>query len=55
MIQFYEDLKDDIKDNLYKEDILDTLIEYIQYIIKIDDRLYIYYIEKRSQGLLTLR
>ncbi len=46
MMRFYEGLKDDIKDNLYKEDILDIFIEYIQYTVKIDDRLYICYIEK---------
>ncbi len=29
MIRFYKDLKDDVKDDLYKKDILDTFIEYI--------------------------
>jgi len=29
MIWFYEGLKDDIKDDLYKENISDTFIEYI--------------------------
>jgi len=29
MIQFYKELKDDVKDNLYKEDIPDTLMKYI--------------------------
>ena len=29
MIRFYKDLKDDVKDDLYKEDIPDTFIEYI--------------------------
>jgi len=48
MIRFYEGLKDDVKDNLYKKDISNTFIKYIQYIVRIDDRLYIYYIEKRS-------
>ncbi len=48
MIRFYKDLKDDIKDNLYKKDIPGTLIKYIQYIIKINDYLYIYYIKKRG-------
>jgi len=48
MIRFYKGLKDDIKDDLYKEDIPDILIEYIQCAIRIDDRLYICCIEKRS-------
>ncbi len=55
MTWFYKGLKDDVKDNLYRKDILDTLIEYIQYTIKIDNHLYIYYIKKRSQGLPTLK
>ena len=55
MIRFYENLKDDIKDDLYKEDIPDIFIEYIQYIIKIDDYLYIYCIKKCSQKPLALR
>ncbi len=29
MLYFYKDLKDDVKDDLYKENILDTFIEYI--------------------------
>ena len=47
-IQFYKNLKDNIKDDLYKEDILNILIEYIQRTIKIDNHLYIYRIEKRG-------
>ncbi len=48
MIQFYEGLKDDIKDDLYRKDIPDTLIKYIQYTVRIDNCLYIRYIEKYS-------
>ncbi len=48
MIRFYKRLKDDIKDDLYKEDILDIFIEYMQRTIRIDDRLYICRLEKRS-------
>ena len=48
MIRFYKDLKDDIKNDLYKKDILNTLIKYIQRIVRIDDRLYIRYMEKYS-------
>ena len=48
MIRFYKELKDDIKDDLYRKDILDTLIKYIQRIIKIDNCLYIYCIERRG-------
>jgi len=55
MLRFYEGLKDEVKDDLYREDIPDTLIEYMQCTVKIDDRLYIQRMEKRSQGLLTLR
>jgi len=46
MIRFYKGLKDDIKDDFYREDIPDTFIEYIQYAVKIDDRLYIYRIKR---------
>src|SRR6266699_704374 len=55
MIYFYESLKDNIKDNLYREDIPDILIEYIQCVMRIDDRLYTRCIEKRSQRLLALK
>ena len=55
MSQFYKKLKNDIKDDLYKEDRPRNLAEYIQYIIKIDDRNYIRYIEKHSQRPLTLK
>ncbi len=48
-------MKNDVKDDFYKEDILNILIEYIQYAVRIDNRLYIYCIEKRDQGLSTLR
>ncbi len=55
MTRFYESLKDDIKDDLYREDIPDIFIEYIQYTIRIDDHLYIHRIEKHSQGSSTLK
>jgi len=55
MIRFYKDLKDDIKDDFYKKDILDIFIKYIQYTIRIDNHLYIYYIEKYSQRSSVLR
>ena len=55
MIWFYKNLKDNVKNNFYKEDILNIFIEYIQCMVKIDNRLYIHRIEKYSQGLLTLR
>ncbi len=55
MIQFYKNLKDDVKDNLYRKDIPDILIEYIQHTVRIDDCLYIRRIEKRGQKPLTLR
>ncbi len=55
MICFYKSLKDDIKDNLYRKDIPDTLIKYIQYAVRINDRLYIHHIEKRSYRPSTLR
>ena len=29
MIRFYEGLKDDVKDDLYKEDMLDIFAEYM--------------------------
>ncbi len=55
MIYFYKKFKDDIKNNLYREDIPDTFIEYIQRIIKIDNRLYIQRIKKYNQRPSTLR
>ncbi len=55
IIQFYKELKDDVKDDLYRENMPDTFIEYIQYTIKIDDHLYIYRIKKYSQRLSTLK
>ncbi len=48
MIRFYEGLKDDIKDDLYREDMLDIFIEYIQCTVRIDDRLYIRRMEKHG-------
>ena len=48
MSRFYEGLKDDVKDDLYKEDRPDNLVEYIQCVIKIDDRNYIHRMEKRG-------
>ncbi len=50
MTQFYKGLKDDVKDDLYKEDISDTFIKYIQHAIKIDNHLYIRRIERHDQG-----
>ena len=38
--QFYEGLKDEVKDEIAKLDRLDTLTRYIEYAIRIDDRLY---------------
>jgi len=55
MTWFYKGLKNDVKDNLYKKDILDILIEYIQYTVKIDDYLYIHRIKKYSQRPSTLK
>ncbi len=55
MIQFYKDLKDNVKDDFYKENIPDILIEYIHRTIKINDHLYIHRIERYNQGLPTLR
>lgn len=37
---FYNGLKEDVKDELYKEDRPKTLDEYIAKVVKIDDRLY---------------
>ena len=48
MIRFYKGLKDNVKDDFYKEDIQDIFMEYIRRIVRIDDRLYIYRMEKRS-------
>ncbi len=55
MIHFYKRLKDDIKDDLYREDILDIFIEYIQRTVKIDNRLYARYMEKRGQRSPALK
>ncbi len=48
MFRFYKGLKDDVKDDLYKEDKLDNLVGYIQRVIRIDDRNYIYCMKKRG-------
>ena len=37
---FYEGLKEEVKDELYKVDRLDSLDEYIAITIRIDDRQY---------------
>ena len=55
MIYFYKGLKNNVKDDLYQEDMPDIFIEYIQCAVKIDDCLYIRCIEKRSYGLLALK
>jgi hypothetical protein len=55
MTCFYEGLKDNVKDDLYKENMPDTLAEYMQHAIKIDDRLYIRRLERKGQGMPTLR
>ncbi len=46
MSRFYEGLKDDVKDDLYKEDRPDNFTEYMQWAIKIDDCNYIRRIKK---------
>ncbi len=55
MIRFYKRLKDDIKDDLYKKDIPDTFIKYIQRTVRINNHLYIRRIKKRSQGPPALK
>jgi hypothetical protein len=55
MTRFYEGLKDDVKDDLYKENMPDTLAKYIQHAIRIDDRLYTRRLEKKGKGMPTLR
>ncbi len=55
MIRFYKGLKDNVKDDFYRKDMPDTLVKYIQCTVKIDNRLYIYYIKKRGQRPLMLR
>ncbi len=46
MIRFYKGLKDKVKNDFYRKDIPDTLVEYIQCMVKIDNRLYIHYIKR---------
>ena len=48
MICFYKDLKNDVKDDLYREDMPDILIKYIQRTVRINNRLYIHRIEKHG-------
>jgi len=55
MSRFYEGLKDDVKDDLYKKDKPNNLVEYMQRIIKIDDRNYIHCIKKHGQRLPVLK
>ena len=54
IVKFYEDLKEYIKDEIAKEDRPKELTKYIEYIIRIDDRLYKRQWEKR-RGALPLR
>ncbi len=48
MSRFYEGLKNDVKDDLYKEDKPNNFAEYMQRVIRIDNRNYVRRIEKRS-------
>jgi len=50
MVAFYQGLKDEVKDELIKEDRPNTLAEYIATAVKIDDRLYERRQEKRKNG-----
>jgi hypothetical protein len=47
---FYNGLKEDVKDKLYKVDRLDLLDEYIGIAIRIDKRLYTWKQQRRGQG-----
>lgn len=49
MAQFYEGLKDEVKDELVKEDRPDELSKYIAMAVRIDNRLYERRMEKRGQ------
>jgi hypothetical protein len=49
MVAFYQGLRDDVKDELIKEDRPDSLAEYISTAVKIDDRLY----ERRQEKKKT--
>ena len=55
MTRFYKGLKDEVKDDLYKEDMLDIFVEYMQCVKRIDDRLYIRRLEKKGQRLFVLK
>ena len=46
MARFYEGLKDDVKDELVKAEWLDTLVEFVKGVIKIDSRNYTRRLEK---------
>ena len=48
MIVFYIRLKDNIKDKLSKYKRLDNFVDFIVITIKIDNRLYKRYLEKKS-------
>ena len=51
---FYDGLKEDVKDELYKEDRPGTLDEYIAKAIRIDDRLYARKQQRKGQGKLVV-
>jgi hypothetical protein len=50
MIYFYGGLRDNVKDELSKEDRPDTLYEYIADVIRIDNRLYERQMERKGKG-----
>jgi hypothetical protein len=53
MALFYSGLKEEVKDELAKEDQPDTFTEYVERAVKIDNRLYERRMERRAPGKVT--
>lgn len=49
MDKFYRGLKDDVKDELYKQDVPGRLTEYIEMAVRIDNRLYMRKMERQGK------
>ena len=47
---FYNSLKEEVKDKLYKEDTLDSLLDYIAIVVRIDIQQYEQCKEKQGKG-----
>jgi len=54
MTAFYKGLKEEVKDELFKEDMLETLSEYVAMAVRIDNRQYQQCMQKKGRDNWTL-